>query len=428
MSQIDEVSKNQSQFAVNPDKDFIRNRKLSMKKIITSILGMGSKSLTNELIDLYGYSVNVPSKSAFVQQRTKLKPDALKQVFNGFNYFVRSTFADNLYILAVDGSDIQIPVNPNDKATYFPGTNGQKPYNLLHLNALYDICHHIYYDAIVQNRYEYHEHKALQEMVDRSDISQALIIADRGYESYNNIAHIQEKNWFFLIRVKDGKAGIKDGLFLPDSDCFDENICINLTRKQTKDIKNLCKDKNKYRYLAPSSPFDFLPRNCRKKDPAQFYEIKFRIVRFQISESSYETVITNLDKNKYPPDELKKLYAMRWGIETSFRDLKYTLGMINFHSKKVMCILQEIYAHLIMYNFTEMITSHVVINKKQRKHTYKANFSIAANMCRMFYLGKTTSPNVEAMIARNLIPIRINRKSPRAPTIRVFRSFFYRLA
>lgn len=199
MSQIDEVSKNQSQFAVNPDKDFIRNRKLSMKKIITSILGMGSKSLTNELIDLYGYSLNVPSKSAFVQQRTKLKPDALKQIFNGFNYFVRSPFADNLYILAVDGSDIQIPVNPNDKATYFPGTNGQKPYNLLHLNALYDICHHIYYDAIVQNRYEYHEHKALQEMVDRSDISQVLIIADRGYESYNNIAHIQEKNWFFVL-------------------------------------------------------------------------------------------------------------------------------------------------------------------------------------------------------------------------------------
>ena len=64
-----------------------------------------------------------------------------------------------------------------------------------------------------------------------------------------------------------------------------------------------------------------------------------------------------------------QLYALRWGIETSFRDLKYTIGMLDFHSKKVMCIQQEIYAHLIMYNFAEMITSHVVIEKKQRKYT-----------------------------------------------------------
>ena len=67
------------------------------------------------------------------------------------------------------------------------------------------------------------------------------------------------------------------------------------------------------------------------------------------------------------------------GGETSFRNLKYTVGMLNFHSKKVMCIKQEIYVHLIMYNFAEMITSHVVIEKKQRKHTYKANFSVAVH-------------------------------------------------
>lgn len=59
-----------------------------------------------------------------------------------------------------------------------------------------------------------------------------------------------------------------------------------------------------------------------------------------------------------------------------------------------MCIQQEIYAHLIMYNFAEMITSHVVIDKKQRKHTYKANFSIATHMCRLFYHGKTTPPDL----------------------------------
>lgn len=65
--------------------------------------------------------------------------------------------------------------------------------------------------------------------------------------------------------------------------------------------------------------------------------------------------------------KIKELYASRWGIETSFRDLKYTIGMLNFHSKKVMCIQQEIYARMVMYNFVQMITLHVVIVKKTKK-------------------------------------------------------------
>ena len=130
----------------------------------------------------------------------------------------------------------------------------------------------------------------------------------------------------------------------------------------------------------------------------------------------------------YPVEKLKELYASRWGVETSFRELKYTVGMLNFHSKKVMLIQQEIYARMIMYNFAEMITSHVVIEKKQRKYTYKANFSIAVHMCRLFYNGKTTSPDLEAIIARNLIPIRPDRHRKRNLTAKVFKGFLYRVS
>ena len=171
-----------------------------------------------------------------------------------------------------------------------------------------------------------------------------------------------------------------------------------------------------------------MPLKNKKSDPVIFYELKFRIVRFPISDDSYETIITNLDSKRYTLSELKKLYAARWGIETSFRDLKYTIGLLDFHSKKAMCIHQEIYARLIMYNFAEMITSHVVIEKKQRKYTYKANFSVAAQMCRLFYQGKTTSPNLETIIARNIIPIRPDRHRERKLTVKVFHGFLYRVA
>ena len=44
------------------------------------------------------------------------------------------------------------------------------------------------------------------------------------------------------------------------------------------------------------------------------------------------------------------------GIETSFRDIKYAAGMLFFHSRIKQLVLQEIYAKLILYNFSEAVT------------------------------------------------------------------------
>ncbi len=427
LSEIELLSNNATDYIRNPGRDFSRNRKLPFSTIIKSIIGMESKSLTNELIDSFNTS-DLPSASAFVQQRLKIKPEAFKAIFDGFTFRILKKTKENMEVLAVDGTDIQIAANPDDTTSYHPGTNGQKPYNLLHLNALYDLEKRLYTDVVIQGKMNTNEHAALQEMVDRSNIPKALLIADRGYESYNNMAHIQEKGWFFLIRIRDGK-GMKNGFELPDEEAFDVDISLKLTRKQTNEMKELfAKDKNHYKFIPHSTPFDFLSNKLRKNDPIQFYKLNFRMVRFKITENTYETVLTNLSRIEYPAKTIKDLYARRWGIETSFRDLKYTVGMLNFHSKKVMCIKQEIYAHLIMYNFAEMITSHVVIEKKQRKHTYKANFSVAVHMCRKFYHGETTSPDLETIIARNLVPIRPGRHRERNLTTKIFHGFLYRVA
>ncbi len=429
LSEINSVSERADVFSFDSGKYFIRKRKLPFETVIKTIIGMESKSLTNEMIDVFEAETSMPTASAFVQQRCKIKPEAFKTIFDGFTSKLVSKKDDELRILAIDGSDIQIATNPNDRSSYYPGANGQKPYNLLHLNALFDLTHKIYTDSVIQGRIDLNEHSALQEMVDRSSIKKALVIADRGYESYNNMAHIKEKGWYFLIRIKDGVNGIKNGLEIPPCDVFDVPISLKLSRKQTNEMKErYIKDKNHYKLIPHSTSFDYLDIKLRKSDPLQYYELDFRVVRFKISDDSYETVLTNLDIDKYPPNKLKELYSSRWGIETSFRDLKYTIGMLDFHSKKVMCIHQEIYAHLIMYNFAEMITSHVVIEKKQRKYTYKANFSVAAHMCRLFYQGKTTSPNLETIIARNIIPIRPDRHRERKLTAKIFHGFLYRVA
>ena len=119
---------------------------------------------------------------------------------------------------------------------------------------------------------------------------------------------------------------------------------------------------------------------------------------------------------------------MRWGIETSFRDLKHTLGLLHLHAKKVEFIYQEIFAKLTMYNFCELITQSVVIQQEQRKYAYKVNFSDAVHICFEFFLGKITPPRVEALLVQYISPIRPGRKDVRKLTQKPAFSFTYRVA
>ena len=257
-------------YVQNPNRDFTRLRKISFSDCIMSVCCMSGGTLFSELLEFYQDSSDPPSVSALLQQRSKLKHDAFeaffrltvslnhnRQVYQGYRLF------------AVDGSDVQIPCNPDDENTFFPGTNGQKPYNLVHLNAMYDILSNTYQDIIIQDRMNWAEQEALNQMVDGSDVENALVIADRGYESYNVMAHIQEKGWKYLLRVKDiGGNGIVSRLELPQEPCFDVDVDLQITRKFSNETKQLFLDKNHYRYAPPNSKLDYLPPHSKYKEDA----------------------------------------------------------------------------------------------------------------------------------------------------------------
>lgn len=81
---------------------------------------------------------------------------------------------------------------------------------------------------------------------------------------------------------------------------------------------------------------------------------------------------------------------MRWnnigfGIETSFRELKYAIVLVHFHSKKMDYIVQEIFAKMAMYDFCEMLTLNVVISQNKRNHKYQVNFTAAIHICRHYF-------------------------------------------
>jgi hypothetical protein len=220
-------------------------------------------------------------------------------------------------------------------------------------------------------------------------------------------------------------TGIISGLCLPKTDEFDITVRRILTRKNTNEVKS---QPDIYKRIETHKTFDFLDLHINK-----FYPMEFRVVRFKITDDTYETVITNLDSSEFPPKELKELYHMRWGIETSFRELKYAVGLLNFHSKKREHIEQEVFTRIIMYNFAEMITSHVVISRGETKHAYQVNFTVAIHICRQFmrvyfWSNNASPPDVEALIRKNLLPVRPGRTDERKIRGKTAVSFLYRVA
>ncbi len=427
-SLIREMSAAPAPYVANPERDFTRKKKLPFETVMQLLISMGGNSIYKELLESQGYDVSTATTSAFIQQRNKILPSAVEFLFREFTQSYKDIKLYRGYrLLAIDGSDLHFATDPTDKDTYFQTQPDTKGYNLLHLNAAYDLCNRLYVDALVQPRRQGNEGAALATMVDRSPIKGKVIVtADRGYESYNNFAHIARKGWNYVIRVKDlDSSGILSGLRLPACGAFDHDVQLILTKKQTNAVKANPKI---YKFISNKSSFDFLDLHEHL-----FYPIAFRVVRFVLPNGDYETVITDLSAAEFPPDEIQSIYHKRWGIETSFRALKYTVGLTNFHAKKRASIVQEVFARMIMYNFTEMMTSHVVISRMDTRHAYQVNFTVAVYVVRQFLrsLDDESPPDVEALIRKNILPIRPIR--PGQQNTRKIRyksavSFVYRVA
>ena len=166
------------------------------------------------------------------------------------------------------------------------------------------------------------------------------------------------------------------------SDLIDIAVNVTLTRSHKKSIT--IPDGSYRRFVDATTSFDFIEYGS-----TDIYQLSFRVVRFPLSEDSFECVVTNLPSDDFPTEKIKQLYNSRWAIETSFRKLKYTIGLSNFHSRKPEFIELEIWAKLIACNATELLIHHAVVEKHDTKYPYKVNFTKAAHICRI-YLRLTT--------------------------------------
>ncbi len=193
-----------------------------------------------------------------------------------------------------------------------------------------------------------------------------------------------------------------------------------MTRKLTARMRA---ESDQYRIIPATNTFDFL-------EPGSdgVYPLSFRLVRFPLPDGSSETLLTNLPRERFPLAALKQLYTRRWGIETSFRKLKYTVGLLHFHGKKTDFVMQELYARLTMYNYAEAIVSAEAREKQSKQHAYQINFTTAFHICKAFLRDAISPGTLAKLLQRYLLPIRPGRSYPRRLHTNTGITFWYRAA
>ena len=427
LQDISVIAKTPELFSKCPGKDFSRNRKISFQSLIQFFLSMESSSIRHELLKYFSYDSNTISNSAFYQQRNKLLPETFSTLLRHFNsHYTFSLYKEKYQLLACDGSSFTFTRNPKDPDSYFaPDGKTTNGYNQVHAVALFDLLSKRYCDTVVQPIRKKNEFQALTQMIDRCGTANTVpvFIADRGFASFNVFAHAIQHGSYFLIRAKDVNVHRLLGMDFPDTENFDIQVNRILTRSNSRKKRLHPELEDQYRFICSSVTFDYLDSDSRKE-----YSLSLRVLRFKISDDGYENIITNLPVEDFSVEEIKRLYRLRWGIETSFRELKHTLGSKNFHSKKRESIELEIWARLILYNFCSVITKHVVLQQKSGKHTYQVNYTIAYQACHYFLRlhNGEVPPDIESLIRQNILPVRPDRTYARQHRFRVPVSFNYR--
>lgn len=432
-SVIAQTVENIDKFKKSPT-DFTRTRKLPPEKLIKTILNMQGNSINAELLDAFPDIDERMTASAFEQAKDKLSPELFKSVLDDYNKTMKPLLYENKYrLFAIDGSDFAAPFNPNSN-NVIPTSHGQNICQV-HANILYDIKNRTYQDCILQPKVKSDERKAAIAMLKELDTDDVpyIVTMDRGYSSFNMFETCNRlDNCFYVIRTKAGNGAINEISNLPDVE-IDTDMEFKITTsnhfytQHRKDMPNLhcilhAKKRHKTSYSKNTIDIAW--------DFEQFCTVKCRICKFKISEDTYEVIVTNLNRFEFPIDKIKELYHLRWDIETSFRELKYALGGMHFHSKKDDFVAMEIYAHLVMFNVVSRHINAVSVPNTNHKHKYAIDFKMACLIVRKYFAlwSNLDYKNIFAEILSYINPVRPNRADKRNIKTKAAVWFVYRVA
>lgn len=343
----------QSKYLIGNQKT--RQRKFTPKNLFNTVLELVS-STNNEgywhaLLNSFGVKSlktndqkrKMPKKSSLSKKRARISYKFFQDLFNRLLHRIeplRFTFR-GLRIYGTDGFELTLPRTPSVLKAHYRGRQVSKNRQMFYPRMYLTHC----YDVLTGTTKQLRHSHLLDEITDAEDMiplleKNSLSIYDRLYICVRLIrAHKKAKN-FFLFRCRRSSFKVIQLFFCSPKLCSNieiEGVLIHLIK-----IKN--------------------PKAKKIED---------RVMVFA----------TNLPRSWLNPTTINHLYALRWEVETSFRDLIQTMKIEQWHSKSINGILQELYAAFWLMNFTKI---QIAIRLKKPKNPMnwvysKPNFKLIFN-------------------------------------------------
>jgi len=324
-------------------EDFTRKRGMAFEEVILHIL---TSLKCSTVASLRRFFLNIGAMLSITQQsyseaRYKIRVEAFVELFD----LTATTMLENTSntwhgyrILAIDGSKIALPTDKN-LLGYYGGLGKDKTAPAAQGSVLYDVTNDIIVDALIMPMTTDERTLATRHLEKYAKIapnSKNIIIFDRGYPSFELIELLESLGFTFVMRVRT-----KFNLDIDSQNTADGFVCLKQGNKS----------------------------------------IQVRVIKFMLESGEEEVLITNLTDKRLGKNAFKKLYFMRWPIETKYDIVKNKLELENFNTRTIEGIEQDFYATMFLANFAASCAIDVQeeINKernnKGNKYQQKANMN-----------------------------------------------------
>ena len=336
-------------------KDFTRNRKLPLERLLATILHLCASSSKDgmdiKLNEFFKQSRRsglwenafAPHRSALTKARKKLDWTVFEKLLTAINTLANEFFPkrseyfwNDLSVYAFDGSKFNLPATPEIRA-FFDAKSGLENKGKGHypqalVNTVYDVFRRMPVGRTVMpidGGNEREEAKKLLKFLPEW----CVCLFDRGYPSYDFIAELLlYPSRYFVMRC-------------PATSTFEAVKKFILSQKQSGIV-----------YLIPSGQ---IVKKLSKNKQRALNAIPLRIILLKNPDDGKSSVLlTRLPDNKeFSDGEIINLYYRRWGIENHYRDEKCSFLVEKFHTKSVDGVQQELFAILVTAVLARLITA-----------------------------------------------------------------------
>lgn len=337
------------------EKDFTRNRKLPLERLIVTILHLCASG-SNDGVDIklneffkqsrrsgLWENAEASHRSALTKARKKLDWTIFEKLLAVTNHLAneffpkRSEYSWNGFsVLGFDGSKYDLPAT-QEMREFFDAKSGLENKGKGHypqalINTVYDVFRRIPIGRTITPIDGGNEREEAKKLFDLLP-EWCVCLFDRGYPSYDFIAELLlYPSRYFVMRC-------------PATSTFEAVKKFILSQKQSGIV-----------YLIPSGQ---IVKKLSKKKQRALNAIPLRIILLKNPDDGKSSVLlTRLPDNKeFSDGEIINLYYRRWGIENHYRDEKCSFLVEKFHTKSVDGVQQELFAILVTAVLARLITA-----------------------------------------------------------------------